>query len=162
MLRGRLTYSNVMSTIAVLGILAGGTAFAAKKITARQIANSAVKTSKIKNGAVTTVKLANQAVKAGKLGTVVTRFGTEPLPDDGTLHSAAAQCATGEKLIGGGANFDPTAGSDTPLIASRPATDAAGGSPSNGGSFNTWRATAINVPGGTGATSIHAWAICLK
>ncbi len=170
--RPKLTYSNVMATIAVFGVLAGGTALAAEKITAKQIANGAIKSKKLKNGAVTTPKLAdlavttaklgNSAVSGAKLGNVVTRFGSTPLPDNTTLQSAHAQCAAGEKLIGGGANFDPVAGVDTPLIASRPATDTAGGAPGQGGGFNTWRATAINAAGGTGNTNIQAWAICLQ
>ena len=54
----RLTYANVMSTVAVFGMLAGGTAWAAA---------SAIGTSGIKNGAVTTKKLHADAVTGGKV-----------------------------------------------------------------------------------------------
>jgi hypothetical protein len=164
-LRDKLTYSNVMSTIAVFGVLAGGTAVAADLVTGKEIAKKTIKAKNLKAGAVTEPKIANLAVTDTKLGNIVTRFGTTPVPDNGSVVSAHAQCASGEKLIGGGANFATPggAGIDTSLIASRPATDTAGGAPSEGGAFNTWRATAVNQAGGpTGPTSVGAWAICLQ
>jgi hypothetical protein len=76
-IRQRLTYANVMSSIAVFFILGGATAFAATKIGANEIKANSIKTGKIvkeavtegkiKNGAVTTNKLANGAVTEGKL-----------------------------------------------------------------------------------------------
>jgi hypothetical protein len=75
-IRRRLTYANVMSSLAVFLVLGGATAFAASKIGANQLkANSvktgkivkeAVTTSKLKNGSVTTPKLANDAVTGEK------------------------------------------------------------------------------------------------
>jgi hypothetical protein len=164
-LHQKLTYSNVMSTIAVFGVLAGGTAIAADKITGSEIAKKTIKAKNLKAGAVTEPKIANLAVTDAKLGNVVTRFSTTPVPDNSTVVSAHAQCAAGEKLIGGGANFATPggAGTDTQLIASRPSTDTAGGTPAEGGGFSVWRATAINGAGGpTGPTSVGAWAVCLQ
>jgi hypothetical protein len=66
-LRQRLTYANVMSTLAVFLVLGGATAFAASKIGARQLESGAVKTSKIAKGAVTTPKLKDGAVTGGKV-----------------------------------------------------------------------------------------------
>lgn len=91
-LRQRLTYANVMSTIAVFLLLGGGAAFAAKKmdtkkigsgqlrgasvtkakikrgaVTASKIRKGAVRTNKIARGAVTSVKLANGVVTQEKL-----------------------------------------------------------------------------------------------
>ncbi len=76
-IRQRLTYANVMSSIAVFLILGGATAFAATKIGAGQLKANSVKTGKIvkeavtegkiKNGAVTTNKLANGAVTTDKI-----------------------------------------------------------------------------------------------
>lgn len=76
-IRQRLTYANVMSSLAVFLILGGATAFAAKKIGANEIkANSiktgkivkeAVTTGKLKKGAVDVTRLANNAVTADKL-----------------------------------------------------------------------------------------------
>lgn len=83
-IRKRLTYANVMSSIAVFLILGGATAFAARKIGSHQLkANSvgttkikanAVTTRKIKKAAVTTIKLRDGAVKSEKLadGSVTT------------------------------------------------------------------------------------------
>jgi hypothetical protein len=66
-LRRRLTYGNVMATIAVFGVLAGGGAYAASKIGAGDIAKNAVRSKHIKKNAVKTPKIANGAVTAPKL-----------------------------------------------------------------------------------------------
>jgi hypothetical protein len=77
-IRKRLTYANVMSSMAVFLVLGGATAFAAsQKIGANRLkANSvktgkivkeAVVTGKIKNGAVTESKLADGAVTTNKI-----------------------------------------------------------------------------------------------
>jgi len=85
-IRQRLTYANVMSSIAVFFVLSGATAFAATKIGANELkANSvltgkivkeAVTTSKLKNGAVTNTKIADKAVTGAKLD--LTTLGTVP------------------------------------------------------------------------------------
>jgi hypothetical protein len=76
-IRERLTYANVMSSIAVFLVLGGGAAYAAKKIgrhelrgssvTTAKIKRSAVTTAKIKPNAITTAKIASEAVKNGKI-----------------------------------------------------------------------------------------------
>jgi hypothetical protein len=76
-IRKRLTYANVMSSIAVFLVLGGATAFAASKIGAGQLKANSIKTGKIvkeavtagkiKNSAVTTGKVANGAINGGKL-----------------------------------------------------------------------------------------------
>lgn len=75
--RERLTYANVMSSIAVFLVLGGGAAYAAKKIgsnelrgasvTTAKIKRNAVTASKIKKNSITTAKIAKGAVKSGKL-----------------------------------------------------------------------------------------------
>jgi hypothetical protein len=80
-LRKRLTYANVMSSLAVFLVIGGGAAFAAlgkntvgskqlKKnaVTAAKIKKNAVTAAKIKAAAVSSGKLANGSVTAGKLG----------------------------------------------------------------------------------------------
>lgn len=86
-IRKRLTYANVMSSIAVFLVLGGATAVAAKigsnrlkansvgtvkikanAVTTRKIKKLAVTTNKIKDEAVTTAKLDDDAVTAPKLG----------------------------------------------------------------------------------------------
>jgi hypothetical protein len=61
--RPRLTYANVISTLALFLILAGGGAYAAKKHS-----KGAVKTKDIKNLAVTNPKIGNLAVTEPKIG----------------------------------------------------------------------------------------------
>ncbi|TMK58407.1 MAG: hypothetical protein E6G51_03110 [Actinobacteria bacterium] len=79
-IRKRLTYANVMSSIAVFLVLGGATALAAgqlgkNSVGSKQIKKNAVTTAKIKNNAVTTGKIQNGAitgakVNLGSLGTV--------------------------------------------------------------------------------------------
>jgi hypothetical protein len=64
--RSRLTYANVMSTVAVFLVLGGATAFAAAKIGSSQIKANAILTGKIKKEAVTTAKLKSNAVTGAK------------------------------------------------------------------------------------------------
>jgi hypothetical protein len=67
-IRNRLTYANVMSSLAVFLIIGGATAFAAvKKIGANEIKANSIKTGKIVKEAVTAGKLKNGAVTESKL-----------------------------------------------------------------------------------------------
>jgi hypothetical protein len=66
-IRKRLTYANVMSSIAVFLVLGGATAFAASKIGTSQIKANAVTTGKIKKEAITTAKIKNNAVTGAKI-----------------------------------------------------------------------------------------------
>jgi hypothetical protein len=105
LIRKRLTYANVMSSIAVFLILGGATAFAAKKIgsneikgnsiTTGKIKKEAVTASKIKNNSVTTPKIADGAVTGAKLnlGTV----GTVP----NAAHANSADSANNANTVGG-------------------------------------------------------------
>lgn len=60
--RQRLTYANVMSTIAVFAVLAGGSAWAASKIGTKDIKDGAVTAKKLRDKAVTTKKIDDDAV----------------------------------------------------------------------------------------------------
>jgi hypothetical protein len=104
-LRGKLTYSNVISTLCLFLLIGGGTAFAASQlaknsvgskqlkknsvtaakikngvVTANKIATNAVTTTKVANEAVTTGKLANNAVTSAKIGNSAVTSGK--LADD--------------------------------------------------------------------------------
>jgi hypothetical protein len=77
-LRKRLTYANVMSSIAVFLVL-GGTAFAATQlgknsVGTKQLKKNAVTAAKIKKNAVTTAKIKNDAATGAKVneGTLAT------------------------------------------------------------------------------------------
>jgi hypothetical protein len=65
--RKRLTYANVMSSLAVFLVLGGATAFAATKIGSSEIKANAITTGKIKKEAITAGKIKNAAVTGGKL-----------------------------------------------------------------------------------------------
>jgi hypothetical protein len=81
-IRKRLTYANVMSSIAVFLVLAGGTAFAASQlaknsvgtkqlkknaVTAAKLKKNAVVTAKIRSGAVSRAKVKNDAINSAKI-----------------------------------------------------------------------------------------------
>jgi hypothetical protein len=76
LIRKRLTYANVMSSIAVFLILGGATAFAASKIGTKQLKANAVTTGKIKKEAVTTAKIKKGAVTGAKIN--LSTVGTVP------------------------------------------------------------------------------------
>jgi hypothetical protein len=104
-IRKRITYANVMSSIAVFLVLGGASAYAAKKIgsneikgnsiTTGKIKKEAVSASKIKKNAVTTAKIANGSVTGAKLnlGTV----GTVP----NATHAINADNANNAKTVNG-------------------------------------------------------------
>src|SRR5262249_59051478 len=107
------TYSNVMSTLAVFGVLAGGSAWAASKIGTNQIENGAVTTKKIRNNAVTGAKVKESslgqvpdAAQLGGLAAATYLRGHErvigvPTPDDTTdVKFSDVSCPSGKKLVG--------------------------------------------------------------
>jgi hypothetical protein len=66
-IRKRLTYANVMSSIAVFLVLGGGAAYAARKIGSHDLRGSSVTTAKIKRDAVTTSKIRAGSIKTVKI-----------------------------------------------------------------------------------------------
>jgi hypothetical protein len=101
-LRGRLTYANLMATIAVF-IALGGASYAAVRLPknsvgTKQIKKGAVTGAKIKNGAVTGAKIKNGTINGAKIknGTItgakidVSTLGAVP----GAVHAGAADDAT--------------------------------------------------------------------
>lgn len=79
----RLTYANVMSSIAVFLVLGGATALAAglakNSVGSKQLKKNAVTTAKIKNNAVTTSKIKNGAISGAKIN--LSTLGTVPSAD---------------------------------------------------------------------------------
>jgi cytoskeletal protein RodZ len=92
--RKRLTYANVMSSIAVFLVVAGGSAFAATQlgkntVGTKQLKNNAVTAAKIKNGAVTGAK-----VNVGTLPTVPSATkATDATNAANATHSKSADSA---------------------------------------------------------------------
>ncbi len=66
-IRKRLTYANVMSSIAVFLVLGGGAAYAAKKIGSNELRDGAVTTAKIKRNAVTASKIKTNAITTAEI-----------------------------------------------------------------------------------------------
>jgi hypothetical protein len=62
--RVRITYANVVSTLALFLVLGGGAAFAATKLTTNDIKKGAIKTKLLAKNAVSSAKIASKAVKA--------------------------------------------------------------------------------------------------
>jgi hypothetical protein len=182
-MRERLSYANVMSTIAVFGVLAGGSAYAAATIGADDIKRNAVRSkhirvnavspAKLAPGAVSTAKLADEAVigtkladgavDGSKLATGIPR-DIELVSNQGVTNSAnkSAQvpCPAGKVAIGGGA-ASPIGGATgfVALNLSRPQRSDSGPSPNIDG----WFAQAIEVNGGsTQNWAIEVYAICAR
>ena len=121
-IRTRLTYANVMSSLAVFLLLGGASAYAAKqqtkKVGATQIKASAVTTAKIKNGAVDASKLKDAAVTAAKLGAAAVGAGNLA---DGSVGTAklAGDAVTGDKVNEATLSEVPSANSANPSAFAR-------------------------------------------
>jgi hypothetical protein len=97
-IRKRITYANVMSSIAVFLVLGGGAAYAAKKIgtseikgnsiTTGKIKKNAVTASKIKKNAITTAKIRNGAVTGAKIN--LATLGTVPSANTANVANSLA------------------------------------------------------------------------
>jgi len=66
-IRQRLTFANVMSSIAVFLVLGGGAAYATKKVGSNEIKGNSITTGKIKKEAVSAAKLKKNAVTNAKI-----------------------------------------------------------------------------------------------
>lgn len=102
-IRKRITYANVMSSLAVFLVLGGATAFAAGQLAknsvgSKQLKKNAVTTAKIKNNAVTTAKLKNGAVTGAKVD--VSAFPTVPSAANATnaAHASNADTVSGRSV----------------------------------------------------------------
>jgi hypothetical protein len=93
-LSGKLTYANVVATLALFLVLAGGSAFAAKQmlpknsVGTKQIKNNTITAAKIKNGAVTGAKIAAGAVTGSQID--LDSLGTVPSADSSKTATSAA------------------------------------------------------------------------
>jgi hypothetical protein len=131
----RLTYANVMATLALFVALSGGAyaaiALPANSVGVSQLKNSAVVTAKIKNNAVTGAKLrdnslagadinesslakvpsaaladtAAHAAAAAALDSAAYKTATGTAAASSAANSATATCDSGQHVIGGGVKF---------------------------------------------------------
>lgn len=122
--RKRLTYANVMSTIAVFLAVGGATALAAGQlgkntVGTKQLKNNAVTSAKVKNAAITGGKLANGAVTGAKIGggavgasnLAANSVGASALADNSVTSSKVASGAiSGDKIANGAVSGDKIGG----------------------------------------------------
>ncbi|HUC01249.1 MAG TPA: hypothetical protein VMS11_15650 [Solirubrobacterales bacterium] len=88
-LRKRLTYANVMSSLAVFLVLGGATAFAATKIGGNEIKANAISTGKIKKEAITTSKIKKSAIDTARIADGAVTGAKVNLGSLGTVPTAA-------------------------------------------------------------------------
>jgi hypothetical protein len=110
-IRSRLTYANVMSSIAVFLVLGGATAFAASHLArnsvgSAQLKRNAVTAAKIKRNAVTAAKIKNGTITGAKVNT--STLGT--VPSATTASSLAGQTPFFVRLGFGGSQTLATNG----------------------------------------------------
>ena len=90
----KLTYANVVSTLCLVLLVGGGTAYAAKSmlpknsVGTKQVKNNAITAAKIKNGSVTGAKVAPNSIDGTKLA--LSTVGTVP----SAAHASSADQAT--------------------------------------------------------------------
>jgi hypothetical protein len=84
----RLTYANVMSSIAVFLVLGGGAAYAAKKIGSNEIKGNSITTGKLKKEAVSSAKIKKNAITTAKIQNAAITGAKVNLGTLGTVPSA--------------------------------------------------------------------------
>jgi hypothetical protein len=120
-IRQRLTYANVMSSIAVFFVLGGATAFAATKIGANELKANSVLTGKIVKEAVTAGKIKNGAITTGKLGAAAVT-STQLADNSVTTTKIADKAVTAAKINVTGLPAVPNAVNATAL-GGKPASE---------------------------------------
>lgn len=144
-IRKRLTYANVMSSLAVFLILGGATAFAAiKKVGANEIKANSIKTGKIVKEAVTKGKIKNGAVSESKL--VDGAVTTNKIADNAvTTGKIANDAVTGDKVKESTLSQVPSAKVAGTALSANSGTDILS---FNGASNAFTTVQSLNVPGG--------------
>jgi hypothetical protein len=154
--RERLTYANVMATVAVF-IAIGSGAYAATQLPKnsvgpRQLKKNAVKTGKIARNAVRVGKLAKEAVKAGKLAK--NSVATNRLRNDAVTGAKVKESTLGSVPTADAANI---AGSLTP-----PEGWHEVGAPGEPGFLNSWKSDGSGVGETAGFYKDHEDIVHLK
>ena len=135
-LRRKLTYANVVATLALIVAVAGGSTAVAVTVNAARKKSDVNKKGNIRAGRVTAKKLADGNVIAAKLA------GIDIVQGSGA-DRANADCPSGERLLAGGAKIN-SGPPGAALIDSAP-------------SGNRWEAIT-----NTGPADVTAYAICLR
>jgi len=93
-IRKRITYANVMSSIAVFLVLGGASAYAAKKIGSNEIKGNSITTGKIKKNAITASKIKKNSVTTAKIKNGAVTGAKVNLGTLGTVPSATNSATT--------------------------------------------------------------------
>ena len=151
-MRPRLTYANVVSSLALFLVLAGGAAYAANTVFSSDIVDGQVKTPDLANGAVANAKLAGGAVTSDKVADESLR-GRDVL--DNALRGADIDEWTLSSIGGGGPAGGDLTGESSKLLG--------GGAGSTSRVRSSSRPTAL-VPGqnnGTVAQNLTVYVLCV-
>jgi hypothetical protein len=160
-LRPHLSYANVVSTVCLF-VLLGGSAYAAVSLTrgsvkGKHIAKNAITSAKVKNRALRARDLAPGVLPAPGISNIVVHRTDVNVPGGGDDEHVDVQCAVDERMVGGAAAPINTSAE---VLASRPASDANGNPPEDGGSFTHW-AVRARATGNSGST-VRVFAICAQ
>jgi hypothetical protein len=150
-IRKRITYANVMSSIAVFLVLGGASAYAAKKIGSNEIKGNSITTgklkknavtaSKIKKNSITTAKIKNGAVTGPKIN--LTTLGTVP----NATHATTADTATNFSRYFTTGIVRASAGQNPLLFSIGPFTVTGHCKDIGGGEVEAWTTIATNQVG---------------
>jgi hypothetical protein len=185
-LRRHLSFANITSLMALVFAM-GGTGYALtipkNSVGSKQLRKNAVTGAKVKNrslrasdfglgqlpsGAPGAPGATGPAGAKGEQGVrglpgvvgAVTVQRTDFALTDGASLGTSVPCPTGTRAIGGGSSIAATTADGIYPTISRP--DRTGVAPVDGETFDGWRVSYHNEPGSTGATTVHAFAICAE
>ncbi len=187
--RPRLTYANVIATLALFLALGGATAYAASTlgrntVGSKQLKKNAVTGAKVKDGSLSAGDFKAGQLPAGERGpqgvpgapgatNVVVRYGDRVgVKEAGEVGQALATCAPGEALTGGGFDLEEEPDSATPispytLIVNRPGGEGEETeegfvypAPVNGAPVNSWTVVLRNELDPT--IFFRAYAMCAR
>ena len=161
-MRPKLTYANVIATLALFLALGGGAAFAATQLAknsvgAKQLKRNAVSAAKVKDGSLLAKDFKAGQLPAGPQGapgvtSVVVRYGTEGKAKEGESGLSFAKCQSGETVVSGGydlADGDEVESNGILILADRPSNEVVVNEE------ELWPAPANGTPAGGWLTSIQ-------
>ena len=163
-LKGRM---GMPSPALVVGCIAlvlalGGTATAlngTNTVDQGDLQSNSVGAPEIKTGAVRRAEINDGAVQDAELGDIIVRTATTNVPD-GASGRAEATCLAGERIIGGGGEWQQS-GSDAMYHGDHPSTGG-GTRATNGNDFTHWNAKGTNLAGANATLDLIAYAVCLQ
>jgi hypothetical protein len=190
-LRLRLTYANVLATLALFLALGGGAAFAAatlgkNSVGSKQLKKNAVTGVKVKDGSLSATDFKVGQLPTGERGpvgergpqgvpgapgatSVVNRYGEEGKPKEGETGESNARCLPGETVTSGGFDFlSPPEEDEYTLQANGPSAGEAEVEgevvylPPNDGSAATGWHVLIDNSAGTDTVFFRAYVMCAR